>query len=68
MVNGSSDALTQYVALCSRLTCYVFRSTILKDVATSSARNRPEVTKTLLVLGEWMQYARGRKYYTIFPS
>ena len=28
------------------------RSAILNDVAASSSRNRPQVTKTLLVLGE----------------
>lgn len=31
---------------------YIHRSTILSDVAASSSRNRPQVTKTLLVLGE----------------
>lgn len=30
----------------------LFRSAILNDVATSSARNRTQVTKTLLVLGK----------------
>ena len=29
------------------------RSAILNDVAVSSARNRPQVTKTVLVLGEF---------------
>lgn len=40
----------------SQQTCCVSRSAILKDVATSSARNRPQLTKTLLVLGEWVKY------------
>jgi len=33
----------------------MLRSEILNDVATSSSRNRPQLTKTLLVLGEWNQ-------------
>ena len=37
------------VILLSLGTC---RSAILNDVAASSARNRTQVTKTLLVLGE----------------
>lgn len=35
---------------------FVSRSAILNDVAASSSRNGPQLTKTLLVLGQYTNY------------
>ena len=37
----------------------MFRSVILNDVAASGARSRPQVTKTLLVLGKSLSQPKG---------
>ena len=44
----------------------VSRSVILNDVAASSARSRPQVTKTLLVLGKSFSRPPGRNSRSLF--